>query len=145
MSDEVPHESVPERCRAGLEAARKAPRCGARNRRGEPCQMAALRGRTRCYLHGGRSTGSRTIEGRRAQRRARLVHGERSGVWRQVRDLEATCADALEALMEMSPAAAQQAHNEAVRAYDAMAVAIGRLEEDLSATARPLTCSAMET
>ena len=41
----------------GLAAAELAPRCGATNRRGEPCQSPAIRGKTRCRLHGGRSTG----------------------------------------------------------------------------------------
>jgi len=37
---------------------RAAPRCGARNRAGNPCQCAAIRGRARCRFHGGRSTGA---------------------------------------------------------------------------------------
>ncbi len=32
---------------------RLAPRCGARNRAGNPCQRAASKGKTRCRLHGG--------------------------------------------------------------------------------------------
>jgi glucans biosynthesis protein len=40
-----------------LSAARAAPRCLARTRRGTPCQLPAIRGRKRCKLHGGRSTG----------------------------------------------------------------------------------------
>jgi hypothetical protein len=30
-----------------------APRCGARNRRGKPCQCPAVRGKARCRMHGG--------------------------------------------------------------------------------------------
>jgi hypothetical protein len=37
---------------------RAAPRCGARNRAGEPCQCPAMRGRKRCRLHGGLSPGA---------------------------------------------------------------------------------------
>jgi hypothetical protein len=37
---------------------RQAPRCGARTRAGTPCQSPAIRGRRRCRLHGGRSTGA---------------------------------------------------------------------------------------
>ncbi len=37
---------------------RSAPRCGARSRAGTPCQAPALRGRKRCRLHGGWSTGA---------------------------------------------------------------------------------------
>ena len=31
----------------------KAPRCGARTRRGRSCRQAAVRGRERCRMHGG--------------------------------------------------------------------------------------------
>jgi hypothetical protein len=42
-----------------LAALRRARRCGARTRRkGTPCQCPALRGRSRCRLHGGRSPGA---------------------------------------------------------------------------------------
>jgi hypothetical protein len=37
---------------------RQAARCGARARAGTPCQCPAIRGRRRCRLHGGRSTGA---------------------------------------------------------------------------------------
>lgn len=30
-------------------------RCGARNRKGNPCQAPAMRGKVRCRLHGGKS------------------------------------------------------------------------------------------
>jgi glucans biosynthesis protein len=32
---------------------RSSPRCGARSRRGEACRAPALRGKTRCRMHGG--------------------------------------------------------------------------------------------
>ena len=38
----------------------KAPRCGAKTRRGTPCQCPAMAGKRRCRLHGGKSTGPRT-------------------------------------------------------------------------------------
>jgi hypothetical protein len=43
----------------------KAPRCGARarSRGGQPCQAPAVRGKRRCRMHGGISTGPRTPEG----------------------------------------------------------------------------------
>jgi hypothetical protein len=50
-----------------------APRCGARNRRGLPCQAPAVRGKRRCRLHGGHSTGPRTLEGLARLRASRLV------------------------------------------------------------------------
>jgi hypothetical protein len=48
------------------------PVCGAKNRRGEPCQCAPLPGRTRCKYHGGASTGPRSPEGK-AKARANLA------------------------------------------------------------------------
>jgi glucans biosynthesis protein len=41
-----------------LRNLRLAPRCGAKTRGGSPCRLPALRGRTRCKLHGGLSTGA---------------------------------------------------------------------------------------
>ena len=38
----------------GLAAARRAPRCQATRRDGQPCRAPALRGATRCIKHGGR-------------------------------------------------------------------------------------------
>lgn len=37
---------------------RAVPRCGAKTRAGEPCQCPAIRSKTRCRLHGGRSPGA---------------------------------------------------------------------------------------
>jgi len=53
-------------------------RCGAKTRRGTPCLKPALKGRTRCQLHGGRSTGPKTIEGRQRVSEAHLKHGRRT-------------------------------------------------------------------
>jgi hypothetical protein len=52
-----------------------APRCGAKTRAGTPCQCPAMRGKRRCYLHGGKSTGPRTPEGLERSRKARWKHG----------------------------------------------------------------------
>ena len=41
-----------------LENLRSAPRCGAKTRSGSACECPAIRGRNRCRLHGGRSTGA---------------------------------------------------------------------------------------
>jgi hypothetical protein len=51
-----------------------APRCGAMNRQGSPCQCPAMRN-GRCRLHGGLSTGPRTPEGLQRIRIARTKHG----------------------------------------------------------------------
>ena len=56
----------------------KAPRCGARNRQGKPCQRPALRKKDRCALHGGRSTGPKTTAGIQAIRKAQWKDGSRS-------------------------------------------------------------------
>lgn len=39
-------------------------RCGAKTRKGTPCQCKALPGKKRCKFHGGMSTGARTLAGR---------------------------------------------------------------------------------
>jgi len=51
-----------------------APRCGAKTRRGTPCQCPAMTN-GRCRLHGGLSTGPKTAAGIERIRRARLKHG----------------------------------------------------------------------
>lgn len=67
------HES--EATTGNRPAFMRAPRCLARNRRGQPCQAPAMRGRKRCRLHGGKATGAKTAEGRERIRQAHLVHG----------------------------------------------------------------------
>lgn len=53
----------------------KAPRCGAKNRKGTPCQAPAMKN-GRCSLHGGKSTGPKTAEGIERIRQAHLKHGQ---------------------------------------------------------------------
>ena len=53
----------------------KAPRCGAKTRAGTPCQQAAIRGKQRCRMHGGKSTGPRTAEGMERMRASKIKHG----------------------------------------------------------------------
>jgi len=53
-----------------------ARRCGARAKRtGQPCRAPACRGKRRCRLHGGRSTGPKTTAGRERSGRANWIHG----------------------------------------------------------------------
>ena len=52
-----------------------APRCGARTRGGAPCRGPAVRGKRRCRMHGGASTGPLTREGLERLRAARTRHG----------------------------------------------------------------------
>ena len=49
-------------------------RCGAKTRRGTACQSAAIKGKTRCRIHGGRSTGP-SAEARKRMSQANMVHG----------------------------------------------------------------------
>ena len=53
-------------------------RCGAKTRAGGACQNPAIGGRTRCKLHGGKSTGPTTVKGQEKVRMASLRHGRRS-------------------------------------------------------------------
>ena len=55
----------------------KAARCGAKNRAGNPCQCPAMKN-GRCRLHGGLSTGPRTLEGLEKCRMANWKTGEYS-------------------------------------------------------------------
>ena len=51
-------------------------RCGAKTRRGTPCQSPANKRNGRCRLHGGMSTGPKSAEGRAKIAAANLRHGE---------------------------------------------------------------------
>lgn len=58
-----------------------APRCGANNRSGASCKAPAMRGRKRCRLHGGKSTGAP-----KGNRNA-YKHGLRSCEMRAMREM----------------------------------------------------------
>jgi len=72
----------------------KAPRCGAKTRKGTACQAPAMRN-GRCQLHGGKSTGPRTPEGIERIRRAATKHGWYSKAAkaerRRIRELVRAC------------------------------------------------------
>ena len=53
-------------------------RCLAKTRQGTPCQNPAIEGPGRCKLHGGKSTGPRTPEGKARSIDARTEYGRRS-------------------------------------------------------------------
>ena len=78
MNNEPLEREPIDRMRARSEAllkANAAPRCGARSKRtGKPCRGAAMPN-GRCKLHGGKSTGPRTMEGLERSRRANWKHG----------------------------------------------------------------------
>ena len=52
--------------------------CGATPRSGGLCQTHPVKGKMRCRLHGGLSTGPKTIEGKQRIMDAHYKHGRRS-------------------------------------------------------------------
>ena len=60
-------------------------RCGAKTRKGTSCQKPPLRGKTRCRLHGGLSTGPKTPEGKARIAAAHWKHGRRSKAFTEAR------------------------------------------------------------
>ena len=64
--------------RKALKAANAAPRCRAKKRRKKtPCGSSAM-ANDRCRIHGGLSTGPKTVEGIENIRKAQTKHGQRS-------------------------------------------------------------------
>lgn len=53
-------------------------RCTARNRAGQQCGSWAMRGKTKCRLHGGKSTGPKTASGKKRLAAARTITGKHS-------------------------------------------------------------------
>jgi hypothetical protein len=53
-------------------------RCLAKTRQGTPCQNPVVTDRNRCRMHGGKSTGPRTAEGKARVAAAHTKHGRRS-------------------------------------------------------------------
>ena len=52
------------------------PRCQAKSKRSqEQCKKAAIRDKDKCRLHGGASTGPKTLQGRKRCAAAKTVHG----------------------------------------------------------------------
>jgi len=70
-----PPSPLPATKRRGNPNLALVPRCGARTRAGCPCRAPAIHGKLRCSMHGGRSTGPRTPEGRARVAAARTTHG----------------------------------------------------------------------
>ena len=59
--------------------------CGAKTREGSRCKKKVLRGKQRCRLHGGLSTGPRTEEGKARIVAAHHKHGRRSKAFLETR------------------------------------------------------------
>jgi hypothetical protein len=81
-----PMERLPN-WRTTLPLAQTCPRCGAQTRAKTPCLSPAMKGRRRCRLHGGFSTGPRTAEGLARIRAAQTTHGLRTAEMRELRRL----------------------------------------------------------
>ena len=68
------------------------PICHAKSKQsGQQCKNFATKGKQVCRIHGGRSAGAKTAEGKHRQKKALLKHGQRSkeaaDTNREVRDL----------------------------------------------------------
>jgi len=71
--------------------------CSATTRSATPCQKPPMKGKKRCRLHGGLSTGPRTAEGKARIAAAHWKHGRRSKkfvemrakIWKELREIEA--------------------------------------------------------
>ena len=71
-------------------------KCLALTRRGTACQKPPIKGKTRCRLHGGLSSGPRTAEGKARITAAHFRHGRRSKkfvearakIWAELRIIE---------------------------------------------------------
>ena len=60
--------------------------CNAKSKRTkQQCRNPAIKGKTKCKHHGGRSTGSRTPEGKARQIAANTIHGRETRTIRQER------------------------------------------------------------
>ena len=60
--------------------------CNATSKRTkQQCRNPAIKGKTKCKFHGGRSTGSRTPEGKARQIAANTIHGRETRTIRQER------------------------------------------------------------
>ena len=59
--------------------------CSATTRSATPCQKPPMKGKKRCRLHGGLSTGPRTAEGRARIAAAHYKHGRRSKAFVETR------------------------------------------------------------
>jgi len=63
---------------------KNAPRCNAiAKSTGKQCQAPAIKGKTKCRLHGGKSTGAKTPEGLAKCQKANWKHGHYSAETKQ--------------------------------------------------------------
>ena len=75
----VNHQKLIEAGKATRLGARwPGQRCFAKTRQGTPCRNPVVTNRNRCRMHGGKSTGPRTPEGKARSIAAHTKHGRRS-------------------------------------------------------------------
>lgn len=74
---------------------RDSPRCGARTRKGTPCQSPAVKGKTRCRMHGG-APGSGAPKGNRNALKHGLYTAEAREMKKLVRSLTRRTRDIIE-------------------------------------------------
>ncbi len=66
-------------------ASKSGPKkCGAKNRQGKPCRKHPMKGKQRCGLHGGKSTGAITPKGIANSAAGPLKHGAYSKMFRNL-------------------------------------------------------------
>lgn len=99
---EEPHERRRGQLRHGNPSGdlSVAPRCRARTRRLTECSAPAM-ANGRCRLHGGHSTGPRTLEGIERIRKARTKHGIYSAEFREQRKAAAETYRKMQELLEL--------------------------------------------
>ena len=79
----------------------QALRCRAKSKRSQhQCRKAAMKDKLVCRMHGGRSTGAITEQGRKLCAEARTVHGRETRQQRQIRSLKFKEMKALMQLLE---------------------------------------------
>jgi len=110
-SEQIPHETRRGWLKNGNPPGdfSKAPRCGAKTRRGTPCQCPSMRN-GRCRLHGGLSTGPKTKDGIERIRRAvtklgrysQAAKAERKRISQLFRDAQALLAHREEAAVRFT-------------------------------------------
>lgn len=84
VTAEISRGQGTERMGSSLVTSSKQAACGARTRSGSPCRSLPVAGRNRCRMHGGKSTGPRTTEGRArvgAATRRRYVESALADGW----------------------------------------------------------------
>ncbi len=77
--------------------------CDATSKRtGNRCLAPAIKGKTKCRFHGGKSTGAKTVEGRAKIAKAHTVHGRETRAKRKERSIKLAEIRCLEELAHQS-------------------------------------------